>query len=1517
MKSTALVPLGKGRMYCWSCRREVDPRRPYVGIPIRAGVMRVWHPICAPKRTLGRAVRNACKKNPLYPTSVYANGYVSGREAKRLKQPMTMGLSTGVDPYSEGFRDGYHNIAPKAGALPEIKKLESKMGAKKNPWHSAGRYQSGRQARRMAKQFSVEKYPTRLKQVGKGTKVEYYTSEEAPEPYTPEWFEWTGRIKKGESAPLMEKFGPEAITPAPARWGVGTALARGRRERGLYRAMFPFESYPFAKGAGKRNPGILGEMASYAKKRLKEKMISSLERKAEAIGRRVEKAFYGTPQANPKRKKIMMPTVCGLCGYQRGSHNYLIVSGRVRKHRYKSAKFGSYKFVTGPYMVKEMGHFKRNPYLIRTERGGKLSSKLAKSPKTMHGMVTKSLPKAGSMVEVEKIRTDEYHRRRGFRGRPKWGPVANPRTYKQITDDIRNKLDIVNEAYSHGRVRDSEKIFHTVNGLIWSLTPNEQRELGHEINNQLNFWEKKLGRIMEQNPKSQHPDRYKLELHDEALMWAKRLGASDPDRMIGITPEEWWYFIAGCESHAIQIQKRQLSRKNPYLVRGVRKGKLLKPWRYMEKPFRSPKAARRALGRMSKIPGSRKIKITTKEYQRISGYGMKGRELKKWRPVGQIMLGRGTYKLPRGRKYKSNPKLIGMAKKKTDAERIAHEYMRKTGHPAGLVFSPRQRMRFGAMYRHEHRPAMWEIHSFERGERILGVPGGMRGRRRPLKVKGVGEWFWKTNPKYKKNPRAISLKQAKSLQYGQHIYHRTLRNADGSPMTFKIYGKPKTWKKQPNRVMISLKRGLYEHMRITESDLSQFSLTEGKRKSKKNPHTRTGLWYSRKSTGRRIKQTVKDTKLAKRHMRQIRKKRYHKNIAPLVVAGAMAAAPVVMKHGKRILKKLKKKNPEVDWRFRGVAERGVQLSPREEARRFAIKHTHKWRYLTGYHRECKICHKKESREHITGSFKSNPKRTYTRMQKGLRRQYLKPGERSLLKMLPRSNPLHKTKKMFCKKCKRMVKARRWGQPGFGVPTYRCPKCHSRTLDKYEHRRILDKQWDRMSKKRVAEKSLRARALIKAEHHDRGKYMKLARRHGIHSVPGKQFLKLAMDEGKHARKIRKLRKAKYIQNRKHKTRSTHGLTMGQKMVQHEVLGGEKYLALAHKYPKGKRTFRGIAKQEFGHAMKIANLKKRGIINPRRPSAARREELLTKIDKLIAGKKVRPPKEWWAGKGRKRGMRKIIGRSPKYHGRSPAAKAQITAGIWHKYPKDTQIKTIQKIILGAGGIPNPGKTERIPKPKSREQIIKMIGYQTPEKYWRSRGYKLLGASNDAWYVRKVSKKNPLIPPRPLPPKPEYPYCNQGHLLQEVYNERRNAYVWDCPTCIRMMQRNPRKTEAIIDDINTSLDLTERYLSSEMPEFAKEHFLRAAGAWDKALTSNEKDMEDHTWRRIQSLNRRIRTSTSAQSNPLGPTIHRIPKRIASHVKRVARTRKPIVKGKYYFTPARGGVQIFKGKKASFVET
>ena len=61
----------------------------------------------------------------------------------------------------------------------------------------------------------------------------------------------------------------------------------------------------------------------------------------------------------------------------------------------------------------------------------------------------------------------------------------------------------------------------------------------------------------------------------------------------------------------------------------------------------------------------------------------------------------------------------------------------------------------------------------------------------------------------------MEIKEAKKLKYGQTIYHKTLTNSDGTPMRFRVMGSVKTWKRDPNRIRIPLKRGLYETGELT------------------------------------------------------------------------------------------------------------------------------------------------------------------------------------------------------------------------------------------------------------------------------------------------------------------------------------------------------------------------------------------------------------------------------------------------------------------------------------------------------------------------------------------------------------------------------------------------------------------------------------------------------------------------------------------------------------------------------
>jgi hypothetical protein len=63
----------------------------------------------------------------------------------------------------------------------------------------------------------------------------------------------------------------------------------------------------------------------------------------------------------------------------------------------------------------------------------------------------------------------------------------------------------------------------------------------------------------------------------------------------------------------------------------------------------------------------------------------------------------------------------------------------------------------------------------------------------------------------------ITLEQAKLLQPGTILNHSNAsHNADGTPARFKVTS-VKTWKREPDRIQIRVKRGLREHYTWTEA----------------------------------------------------------------------------------------------------------------------------------------------------------------------------------------------------------------------------------------------------------------------------------------------------------------------------------------------------------------------------------------------------------------------------------------------------------------------------------------------------------------------------------------------------------------------------------------------------------------------------------------------------------------------------------------------------------------------------
>ena len=53
----------------------------------------------------------------------------------------------------------------------------------------------------------------------------------------------------------------------------------------------------------------------------------------------------------------------------------------------------------------------------------------------------------------------------------------------------------------------------------------------------------------------------------------------------------------------------------------------------------------------------------------------------------------------------------------------------------------------------------------------------------------------------------------------------------------------------------------------------------------------------------------------------------------------------------------------------------------------------------------------------------------------------------------------------------------------------------------------------------------------------------------------------------------------------------------------------------------------------------------------------------------------------------------------------------------------------------------------------------------------------------FLMSMTMKTPKEPKHY--PKPDYPFCNAGHQLVEVYNILYHRYEWDCPPCIEKMR------------------------------------------------------------------------------------------------------------------------------------
>lgn len=72
----------------------------------------------------------------------------------------------------------------------------------------------------------------------------------------------------------------------------------------------------------------------------------------------------------------------------------------------------------------------------------------------------------------------------------------------------------------------------------------------------------------------------------------------------------------------------------------------------------------------------------------------------------------------------------------------------------------------------------------------------------------------------------ITLQEAKNLKHGDILYHTNNKNADGSKQRWRVNGKVKIWKRNPEKVKVPLKYGMYRYDYLTERELNLVSLSE-------------------------------------------------------------------------------------------------------------------------------------------------------------------------------------------------------------------------------------------------------------------------------------------------------------------------------------------------------------------------------------------------------------------------------------------------------------------------------------------------------------------------------------------------------------------------------------------------------------------------------------------------------------------------------------------------------------------
>jgi hypothetical protein len=68
----------------------------------------------------------------------------------------------------------------------------------------------------------------------------------------------------------------------------------------------------------------------------------------------------------------------------------------------------------------------------------------------------------------------------------------------------------------------------------------------------------------------------------------------------------------------------------------------------------------------------------------------------------------------------------------------------------------------------------------------------------------------------------MDIYQISRLQHGEVLHHRSLKNADGTPVRCQVTGKPKAYKRVPENVRVPVKYGMYDSFYLTKDNCDEW-----------------------------------------------------------------------------------------------------------------------------------------------------------------------------------------------------------------------------------------------------------------------------------------------------------------------------------------------------------------------------------------------------------------------------------------------------------------------------------------------------------------------------------------------------------------------------------------------------------------------------------------------------------------------------------------------------------------------